>query len=97
MTTRKKTTPKEDKIADEQAQIADEEKKANDGLKPATVSVGAGYTALNIRNEPTKSAKILKTVPDGTSVLAGEDDGGWCAVEVGDISGFTMVEFLERS
>lgn len=72
---------------------------ANDYLSPrwkiAQVSVSGG---VNLRCAPTKEAPVIKTVPNGSSVIVlGETSDKWCYVKYGSIYGYIMSRYLSVS
>ena len=60
----------------------------------AKVTAKSGST-VNLRQKPSKSAKILVRVPIGTTVTITEPGEAWAAVTYGNYRGYMMAEFLE--
>lgn len=50
--------------------------------------------ALNLRDEPSKSARRLAVIPNGAAVDVLTDQGEWAAVNWGDQTGYVMTAFL---
>lgn len=60
----------------------------------AVVDVSKGST-VNVRAAPSKSAKLLTTLPKGATVEVVRDDGQWCLVSFAE-SGYIMTEYLKE-
>ena len=61
--------------------------------KTATVTLKNPLDSLNLRREPGLSAPILATMPHGTQVTLLEQ-GEWCRVQYGTLSGYVKGEYL---
>lgn len=57
------------------------------------VTATSGKT-VHMRKSPSKSTTIIKDLPLGTEVLAGEDINGWREIIHGDEGGYMMSQFL---
>ena len=57
------------------------------------VTATSGNT-VHMRKGPSKNTKIIKDLPLGTEVLAGEDINGWREIIHGDEGGYMMSQFL---
>ena len=49
---------------------------------------------LNLRSQPSTSAKVLATIPKGAQVVVTSRADDWCAVRYHDHSGYVMSSFL---
>lgn len=52
---------------------------------------------LNMRETPSLSAKILKTVAAGTKVLIIEEKDGWTHYDVPGCNGWSMSKYIEEA
>lgn len=76
----------------------DDEKEEGSGEKmyDAKVVAEKGNT-VNMRNNPSTNASILKAVPIGTIVQVIEDNNnGWSKIETDGKSGYMMSKFLQK-
>ena len=56
---------------------------------------GASGSTVNLRASASKSAKIIRRVPVGTTVKVLTDQEFWCEIEVDGVSGWMMANYLE--
>lgn len=56
----------------------------------------AGGTAVNMREQRTRSAKLVCRVPAGSEVEILEDCAGWSFIRFGGRTGWMMSDYLER-
>ena len=68
------------------------------GRKMAKVVLppNAGGTAVNMREQRTRSAKLVCRVPAGSDVDILEDCAGWSFIRFGSRTGWMMSDYLER-
>lgn len=52
---------------------------------------------LNVRETPSLNAKILKTIPEGTSVLIIEEKDGWTHYDVPGCNGWSMSKYIKEA
>lgn len=67
---------------------------SNDVICVGLVTAQSGST-VNLRAEPSKSAKVLEKVKIGTSVNVIGNSGGWLHVETETNQGYMMEEFVD--
>ena len=53
--------------------------------------------ALNLRQEPSLNAKVIKQYPTGTWMTVLSEEGEWSKVEVGGNTGYVMSKYLTES
>lgn len=53
--------------------------------------------ALNLREEPSLSAKVIKQFPSGTWMTVTATEGDWSKVEVNGLKGYVMSKYLSES
>ena len=56
---------------------------------------GASGSTVNMRQQPSKSAKIVDQVPVGNTISVLEDQGQWCKVVYDGRTGWMMSNYLE--
>ncbi len=52
-------------------------------------------STLHMRNTPSTDGGIIRDYKKGTQVTILENDGNWCYVSVGDLSGYMMTKYLD--
>ncbi|MBR6809527.1 MAG: SH3 domain-containing protein, partial [Clostridia bacterium] len=62
------------------------------GNRYARVTTAKG--SLNLRNAPSSTARVLRTIPQYETVQVYQDDGKWCYVNYSGYLGYVMREFL---
>ena len=64
----------------------------------AVVSLQTAGSALNVREQPTTSARILDKLDNGRRlIVSGEADAdGWVPVRTAELSGYVKLEYLKR-
>lgn len=76
-----------------------EEKQVEDSYTAGVSYVGRVYatsgSTVNLRAEPSKSAKVLEKVKIGTSVNVIGNSGGWLHIETEANQGYMMAEFVD--
>lgn len=60
----------------------------------AIVSLQNPLESLRLRKEPDASASILTMIPHGTQVTVLDNQGAWCQVQYGTLSGYVMSSYL---
>lgn len=65
-------------------------------LAKVVLPSGASGSTVNMRQQPSKSAKIVDQVPVGNTIIVLEDQGQWCKVAYDDgRTGWMMSNYLE--
>ena len=84
--------------ADSSEQISTDENPADtdDGSIRGTVSLSSG-SKLAVRNAKSTSAAVLTVLSNGTSVTVLSDDGTWCLIKFGSITGYVPTNTLRIS
>lgn len=62
------------------------------GNRYAQVTTAKG--SLNLRNAPSSTARVLRTIPQYDTVQVYQDDGNWCYVNYAGSIGYVMRKFL---
>lgn len=66
----------------------------NNPAKAAVVANQNVADRLILRSAPTKNGKVLGRFYSGTPVIILEDDGSWCRVQIGSLTGYMMRPYL---
>lgn len=83
--------PRKKTVAVETAEPIEEKMQPTE-IKQTEKTVSCeGYDYLNVREQPAMNAKIVNMLPHGFKVMAGPENGGWCAVD----GGFVRANYLE--
>ncbi len=55
-------------------------------------------SGLNMRSEPSKSASVLTTLPNGATVVVTEQtDDGWYKIEYDGMTGYVSADYLQKA
>ncbi len=61
---------------------------------PITAVINTKKDPLNLRSSPSEDAKIITTIPKGTTVTVIDYYTDWCYIEWGDYKGYASTEYL---
>ena len=62
----------------------------------ATVALESRSSSLNVREEPSTSARIVAALGYGRRVIVSEDAGdGWVRIRTAELEGYVRLEYLE--
>lgn len=61
-----------------------------------TESTDTAYATANVnmRQQPSMTADVLMVIPAGAKVTVTSNDGSWCGVKVGSVSGYVQTAYL---
>jgi len=67
-----------------------------DGEYYATVTLESRASSLNVRQEPSTTARILSALDHGRRVIVSSDEGdGWVKIRTAELSGYVKLEYLK--
>lgn len=75
--------------------IVDDGGETNMELAKVVLPSGASGSTVNMRQQPSKSSKIVDQVPVGNTITVLEDQGQWCKVAYDGRTGWMMSNYLE--
>jgi len=72
------------------------EATAKEEPKPAKKPKGVVNSPLNLREKPSKDAKILTVMPANAQVTIEEETNGFYKVKYNEFEGFAMSQFINK-